>query len=98
MASTAIRIDLGDMADHALQHLATGEYESMDEVMQDAVRALDRERAESEEMFENLAFQEMLRQKVEEAFANPAPSLPIDQAFVEIRRRAADRRARAAQG
>lgn len=98
MATNAIHIDLGDMADHARQHLETGEYESMDEVIQDAVRALDRERAASDALFEDAGFQEMLRRKVQEAIDNPAPSMPIDEAFAELRRRAADRRARAARG
>ena len=89
MATNPIHIDLGDMADHARQHLASGEYESMDEVIQDAVRALDRERA---------AFDEMLRRKVQEALDDPRPPIPIDEAFAELRRRAAARRARAAQG
>ena len=75
MATNPIHIDLGDMADHARQHLASGEYESMDEVMQDAVRALDRERA---------AFDEMLRRKVQEALDDPGPFLPIDEAMAEV--------------
>ena len=89
MATHPIHVDLGDMADHARQHLASGEYASMDEVIQDAVRALDRERA---------AFDEMLRRKVQEALDDPRPPIPIDEAFAELRRRAAARRARAAQG
>jgi len=85
MATNAIHIDLVDMAEHARQHLESGKDESMDEVMQDAVRALDRERA---------AFEEMPRRKVQEALDDPRPPIPIDEAFAELDRRIAARRAR----
>ena len=85
MANAVIHVDLGDMAENAQLHLDSGEYGSMDEVLQDAMRALNRERA---------AFEEMLVRKVKEALDDPRPPIPIDEAFAELDRRIAARRAR----
>lgn len=84
MATQAVSIDLGDMADHAQRHLREGDYASLDEVMREAVRALNREKA---------AFDAMLRRKVGEALDDPRPSIPADDMWAELDRRAHQRRA-----
>lgn len=83
MASKAL-IDLGDMTESAERMRTEGEYDSLDEVVQDALRALARERE---------AFDAHIDRLIEEALADPDPGLPIDEAFVDIRQRIAQRRA-----
>jgi len=83
MASNAVRIDLGDMADSVARHLREGEYESIDDVVREGVRALDREQA---------AFDEKCRSRIKASLYDPRPGLPQREAFAEIRRRIAERR------
>lgn len=83
MASNAVQIDLGDMADSVARHLRDGEYESIDDVVREGVRALDREQA---------AFDAHHRELIDAAFADQRPGLPRREAFAAIRRRIAERR------
>ena len=75
MASDPITVSLGDMAENARRHLATGEYDSLDDVVREGIRALDREQA---------AYTAYLREKIAEALADPRPSIPLDEAFAQI--------------
>ncbi len=76
MASNPVTVSLGDMAENARRHLETGEYESLSEVVREGIRALDREEAR---------FNEYLREKVAEALADSRPSIPLEEAFAQIR-------------
>jgi len=84
MASKAVTVTLGDMADRAKRHVESGRFSSMSEVVRAGLRALDREEA---------ALDEMLRLKIQEALDDPRPSIPIDEAFVRLDALSAARRA-----
>ena len=64
------------MAENARRHLESGQYDSMSEVIQAGLEALDREEA---------AFDEYLRVKVAEALADPRPPIPLKEAMAQIR-------------
>ena len=83
MASKAVRIDLGDMAENAERYVRSGDYESIDEVVQEGLRALDRQTA---------AFEAYCRKKVQEALDDPRPPIPLEEALAELDRRAQRRR------
>lgn len=85
MAGNAVRIDLGDMAENAERHLRSGDYESIDEVVQEGLRALDRQ---------TVAFEAYCRTKVQEALDDPRPPIPLEEAFARLDAMKADRRAR----
>lgn len=83
MASKAVSITLGNMAEQAERHVRSGRYDSIRDVLQAGLEALDRE----EEAFNN-----MLRVKIQEALDDPRPTIPVEEAFKELDRRAEARR------
>lgn len=76
-------ISLGDMTPDAQRHVDSGRYESIDEVVREGLRALDREEA---------AFDAMMREKIAEARADPRPAIPFEEAMADLRREIAKRR------
>ena len=83
MASKAVTVTLGEMGERAKRHVQSGRFSSMSEVVRAGLRALDREEA---------ALDEMLRVKIQEALDDPRPSIPAEEAFKELERRAQLRR------
>ena len=79
--SKPITVTLGKQQAILEERLASGEYESASEVVRAGLRALDREKA---------AFDEMMRQKIQEALDDPRPSLPLKEAFARLRIRIAE--------
>ena len=69
-------VTLGDLEEGVRARVKSGAYASASEVMRAAIRALDRE--------EN-ALGDWLRQRVDEAFADPRPRVPARKAFKELR-------------
>ncbi len=82
-----ISVTLGELQPGVEARVKSGAYASASEVMRAALRALDREEA---------AVDEWLRQRVEEAFADPRPNVPAEEVFKRLKshhaRRAKDRR------
>jgi len=76
MAAKAVSVTLGEMAERAERHLASGRFSSMSEVVRAGLRALDREEA---------ALDALMRAKVQEALEDPRPSVPLTEAFARIR-------------
>jgi antitoxin ParD1/3/4 len=83
MRTKAVSVTLGEMAEHAERHLASGRFSSMSEVVRAGLRALDREEA---------ALDTLLRAKVEEALADERPPVPMAEAFARVRVTAARRK------
>lgn len=83
MASKAVTVTLGKMGDRARHHIATGRYASMSEVLREGLRALDREEAMLDEIY---------RRKIDEALADPRPSISVDEAFARLDALSAARR------
>ena len=77
-----ITITLGDLERNVRERVKSGAYSSASEVLRAAMRALDREDA---------AINQWLRQQVEEAFADPRPSIPAQDVFRRLRRYHAQR-------
>ena len=75
--SRPITVTLGDLQERVEVRVKSGSYASASEVMRAAVRALDREEA---------ALNEWLRQRVNEAFADPRPNVPARDVFRRLRR------------
>jgi antitoxin ParD1/3/4 len=80
-----ITIDLGDMQQSFDARLASGAYRSADELVQEALRALERE--DEEPYFDD----DFLREKVEEALADPRPDIPAEEVFERLERKHAER-------
>lgn len=74
--SRPITVTLGELQSRVEARVRSGAYASASEVMRAAVRALDREDA---------ALTEWMRQKVDEAFADPRPDIPADKVFKRLR-------------
>jgi len=74
--SRPITDTLGDLQGHVEARVKSGAYASASEVPRAAVRALDREEA---------MLTEWLRQQVDEAFADPKPSMPAREVFKRLR-------------
>ena len=75
-ASRPITVTLGDLHERVEARVKSGAYASASEVMRAAVRALDREEA---------ALDDWLRQRVDEALADPRPSVPARSVFKQLR-------------
>lgn len=82
-----ISVTLGELQPGVEARVKSGAYASASEVMRAALRALDREEA---------AVDEWLRQRVDEAFADPRPNVPAEEVFKRLKshhaRRVKDRR------
>src|SRR5216684_4460806 len=65
--SRPVTVTLGDLQQRVKARVKSGAYASVSEVMRAAVRALEREEA---------AVNEWLRQRVDDAFADPRPNVP----------------------
>ena len=79
--SRPITVTLGDLQAHVEARVKSGAYASASEVMRAAVRALDREEA---------ALSDWLRQRVDEAFADPRPNVPARKVFNRLRKHHAE--------
>jgi antitoxin ParD1/3/4 len=83
MASKAVTVTLGKMAERAEAHIAAGKYSTMSEVVREGLRALDRQEAMLDAIY---------KAKIEEALANPRPPIPLEEAFARVREAARIRR------
>jgi len=85
--SKPISVTLGPQQASLERRLKSGQYGNASEVLRHALRALDREDA---------ALDEVLRQKVKAAMADPRPSVPAEDVFRRLRstRRGAAKAAR----
>jgi len=80
--SRPITVTLGDLRAHVAARVKSGAYASASEVLRAAVRALDRE---------DVAIGDWLRQRVDESFADPRPSVPARDVFERLRKHHAER-------
>ncbi len=69
-------VTLGDLRKRVDARVKSGTYSSASEVMRAAVRALDREEA---------ALKDWMRKRVDEALADPRPSIPAATVFKRLR-------------
>jgi len=78
MATTqgTIVVNLGQQRKVVEERIASGSYASADEVIQAALRALEREESETNAWLVQLA---------EESLADPRPSVPADEVFRGLR-------------
>jgi antitoxin ParD1/3/4 len=74
--SRPITVTLGELQERVEARVKSGAYASASEVIRAAVRALDREEA---------ALDDWLRQRVDEAFADPRPNIPTNDVFRRLR-------------
>jgi antitoxin ParD1/3/4 len=81
-SSKPITVTLGTQQASLDRRLASGAYSSASEVLRAGLRALDRE----ESMLD-----EVLRERICAALADPRPSLPLDEVFDRLRARHAQR-------
>jgi antitoxin ParD1/3/4 len=75
-------VTLGELHERVEARVKSGAYSSASEVVRAGLRALDREEE---------ALNELWRQRIAEAYADPRPSIPSDQAFRELKRHHAKR-------
>jgi len=73
--SRPITVTLGEFQEKVDARVASGAYASASEVMRAAIRALEREEA---------AAQDWLTRAVDEALADPRPSMSMDEAFERL--------------
>ena len=74
--SRPITVTLGDLQERVEERVKSGAYATTSEVLRAAVRALDREEA---------AINDWLRQRVDEAMADPRPNIPARKVFKRLR-------------
>ncbi|MDB5977041.1 MAG: putative addiction module antidote proteinCopG/Arc/MetJ family [Nevskia sp.] len=74
--SRPVTVTLGDLQKHVDARVKSGSYASTSEVLRAAVRALDREES---------AVNDWLRQRVDDAFADPRPNVPAGDVFKRLR-------------
>ena len=86
-ASKPVTVTLGGLTEAAQRRVASGAFASVSEVVRAGLRALDREEA---------ALDALLKARVEEALADPRPSIPQEDVFVGLRAHHAARIARGA--
>jgi len=88
-ADKSVNVTLGPLAQRVEARVRSGEYASVSEVVRAGLEALDREDAVFERLFppideddpEWIAY---VREKVEEAFADPRPPIPAEEAFARL--------------
>lgn len=73
-----ITVDLGDEGESLDRRLASGEYRSADEVLRAALRALDREASEEDEV---------LRSLIDEAMDDLQPDVPAEEVFARLEKK-----------
>ena len=76
--SKPISVTLGPQQASLERRLRSGQYDNASEVLRQALRALDREEA---------LLDEVLREKVKAAMADPRPSVPAGDVFKRLRGR-----------
>lgn len=74
-ATKPVTVTLGALGEKAQDWVASGRFASMSELVRAGLRALEREEQ---------ALDEVLKRKVEEALADPRPSVPEDQVFAKL--------------
>jgi antitoxin ParD1/3/4 len=79
-----VTVTLGELTERAEARVRSGDYASLSEVLRAGLRALDREEA---------ALASVLNARVEAALADPRPPITLNDAFAELRKHAASRRA-----
>jgi antitoxin ParD1/3/4 len=82
-SSRPITVTLGDLQDRLEARVQSGAYTSASEVIRAGLRALDREEA---------ALKDWLRQRVEEALADPRPDMPAGEVFKRLRQHHAEKK------
>jgi antitoxin ParD1/3/4 len=75
-SSAPVTVTLGNLRERVERRVKSGAYASTSEVLRAAVRALDREEE---------ALNGWLRRRVDEAFADPRPSLSGDEVLRRLR-------------
>ena len=75
--SKAVTVMLDEMLEKAESRVRSGAYGSLSEVVQEGLRALDRE-------------EEWLREAVRESLDDARPSIPAEEVFAELRRHHAE--------
>ncbi|MGB3723471.1 MAG: type II toxin-antitoxin system ParD family antitoxin [Pacificimonas sp.] len=76
MAGSAVSVTLGSLKPKADAFLSSGDYATMSEVLRDGLRALDRERAALDRIYEA---------KVKEALDDRRSTVPLEDAFARVR-------------
>lgn len=74
--SRPVTVTLGNLQERVEARVKSGRYASASEVLRAALRALDREET---------AIDNWLRRQIEEALADPRPSIPAAEVFRELR-------------
>ena len=81
-AEKPVTVSLGKMGGLARRLVEEGRYASVSEVMRAGLRALEREEA---------ALDELIKEKVAEALADPRPPIPMEEAFARAHAKLAER-------
>jgi antitoxin ParD1/3/4 len=79
-ASKPVTVTLGKLGEFVEDRVRSGRYGSASEVVRAGLRALEIQEAH---------FDEWMREKIRESLDDPRPSIPADEVFARLRKRAA---------
>lgn len=77
-----ISVTLGELQERVDARVRSGAYSSASEVIRAGLRALDREEE---------ALSELWRRKIQEAYDDPRPDVPMEEVFERLERKHAER-------
>jgi len=97
-AEKPVSVTLGPLAERVEARIRSGEYASVSDVICAGLQALDREEALLDRFFPPIDENDpewiaQVREKVEDALADPRPPIPLEEAFAQLDAHIAARKA-----
>lgn len=93
-----VSVTLGQLGARAEARVKAGDYASLSEVVRAGLRALEREEAMLDRLFEPIDLDDpdtkaWVKTKIDEALNDPRPSIPAEEAFARLDARIAEYKA-----
>ncbi|MDQ8758323.1 type II toxin-antitoxin system ParD family antitoxin [Sphingosinicella sp. LHD-64] len=98
-ANKPVSVTLGPLGARAEARVKAGDYSSLSEVVRAGLRALEREEALLDRLFQPIDHDDpadlaWVRAKIDEALSDPRPPIPAEEVFARLNDRIADYKAK----